>query len=107
MSHAKRSRPAERMGGTGPATNVALRFNSSIPAEQTKSSDISASFRGCYAVLVHGKRVRRHLYFNLPAASNAVRRAHSKGYAADMILVQLVPVDSRQLDQVNEVINNE
>lgn len=55
-------------------------------------------FRNCYAVLVRGKTVRRHLYFNLPAADRAVRRAHARGDSADLILVRLVPVDGRHLD---------
>ena len=49
-------------------------------------------FRTSYAVLVRGKSVRRHLYFNLPAAERAVRRAHSRGDRADLLLVELVPV---------------
>lgn len=56
-------------------------------------------FRNSYAVLVRGKAVRRHLYFNLPAAQRAVQRAEKSGYRAEMILVKLVPVDARHLDQ--------
>ena len=56
-------------------------------------------FRNTYAVLVHGKTVRRHLYFNLPAADRAVKRALGRGDKAELILVRLVPIDSRQLDQ--------
>jgi len=36
--------------------------------------------------------VRRHLYFNLPAAERVVRNANARGDRAEMILVQLVPV---------------
>nr|WP_146177679.1 hypothetical protein [Sphaerisporangium cinnabarinum] len=60
-------------------------------------------FRESYAVLVRGKTVRRHLYFNLPAAERAVRRARSRGDRADMVLVKLVPVDARQLHLLQEV----
>ena len=56
-------------------------------------------FRNCYAVLVRGKAVRRHLFFNLPAATRAVNRAKARGDRAEMILVRLVPVDARHLDQ--------
>lgn len=54
-------------------------------------------FRHCYAVLVRGKSVRRHLYFNLPAAERTVKRARGRGDRADLVLVQLVPVDAREL----------
>lgn len=57
-------------------------------------------FRNCYAVLVRGKSVRRHLYFNLPAAERQVKRAEARGDAASMVLVKLVPVDVRRLDEV-------
>jgi len=52
-------------------------------------------FRHSYAVLVRGKSVRRHLYFNLPAAERTVKRARERGDRADLVLVQLVPVDAR------------
>lgn len=59
-------------------------------------------FNDCYAVLVRGKTVRRHLYFNLPAAQRTVQRAHRRGDAADIVLVRLVPVDARHLyDEVD------
>lgn len=77
------------------------------PCADVPSGEIEQSFRGCFAVLVHGKSVRRHLYFNLPAAQNAVKRAHAKGYRAGMILVQLVTVDYRQFDTVEAVINDD
>lgn len=69
-------------------------------AEATKRA--GDHFRNCYAVLVQGKTIRRHLYFNLPAADKAVKRAHVRGDQAALILVRLVPVDARQLDQLNE-----
>lgn len=55
-------------------------------------------FRNSYAVLVRGRSVRRHLYFNLPGAQRAVERARARGDQADMVLVQLVPVDARHLE---------
>lgn len=55
-------------------------------------------FRNCYAVLVRGKTVRRHLYFNLPAAERTVKRALARGDHAELILVRLVPVDARHLE---------
>ena len=58
----------------------------------TDGSPADAHFRNCYAVLVRGKSVRRHLYFNLPAAERVVRNANARGDRAEMILVQLVPV---------------
>lgn len=57
------------------------------------------AFRNCYAVLVRGKTVRRHLYFSLAAAERAVKRAHDRGDQASLVLVMLVPVDDRKLDR--------
>lgn len=54
------------------------------------SDDGAAFFRDCFAVLVRGKTVRRHLY--LPAAERAVRRARGRGDVAEMVLVRLVPI---------------
>jgi hypothetical protein len=65
--------------------------STSLP-EQGDGSSADAHFRSCYAVLVRGKSVRRHLYFNLPAAERVVRNANARGDRAEMILVQLVPV---------------
>ena len=64
--------------------------STSLPEQGENSTD--AYFRDCYAVLVRGKSVRRHLYFNLPAAERVARRARARGDRADLILVQLVPV---------------
>lgn len=61
-------------------------------------SDAAVFFRHCYAVLVRGKSVRRHLYLSLSAADRTVQRARERGDRADMVLVQLVPVDARHLD---------
>lgn len=63
------------------------------------STDAAAVFRDCYAVLVRGRTVRRHLYFNLPAATRTVQRALERGDRAELVLVKLVPVDSRHLDR--------
>ena len=62
------------------------------PLHVTDTESADAYFRGCYAVLVRGKSVRRHLYFNLPAAERVVRNATARGDRAEMVLVQLVPV---------------
>jgi hypothetical protein len=56
------------------------------------ADETDAAFRYSYAVLVHGKSVRRRLYLNLPSAEGAVRRAHDRGDEAHMVLVELVPV---------------
>lgn len=63
------------------------------------TADAAVFFRDAYAVLVRGRSVRRHLYFNLPAAQRTVRRAIERGDRAEMILVKLVPVDARHLDR--------
>ncbi|WP_182354209.1 hypothetical protein [Flaviflexus huanghaiensis] len=83
-----------------PATTAEKAYD---PHADTRPAD--TFFRDSYAVLVRGKAVRRHLYFNLPAAQNAVRRAEKRGDRADMILVKLVPVDSRHLER--EVTSND
>lgn len=67
------------------------------PHADTRPAD--SFFRNSYAVLVRGKSVRRHLYFNLPAAQRALERAEKRGDRAELVLVRLVPVDSRYLDQ--------
>lgn len=67
----------------------AWRPDASVPSGEADGLEF---FRTSYAVLVRGKSVRRHLYFNLPAAERAVRRAEARGDRADMVLVQLVPV---------------
>lgn len=79
---------------------------STIPtATDGRADDTGAAvfFRESYAVLVRGRSVRRHLYFNLPAAERAVKRALARGDRADLVLVKLVPVDARHLDD-REVI---
>ena len=71
------------------------------PHSDTRPAD--SFFRNSYAVLVRGKSVRRHLYFNLPAAQRALERAEKRGDRAEMILVRLVPVDTRYLEEVTGV----
>lgn len=69
------------------------------------NSTANERFRDCYAVLVTGKNVRRHLYLNLPAAERVVKRAHARGDQAELLLVKLVPVapESRVLRRRAEV----
>ena len=69
----------------------------SVPTDAAASTERAADacFRHAYAILVRGKTVRRHLYFNLPAAERAVRRAMMRGDQASMLLVELVPVADR------------
>lgn len=62
------------------------------------SDDAADFFRTSFAVLVRGLSVRRHLYFDLPAAERTVRRAEARGDQAELVLVRLVPVDARHLD---------
>ncbi len=61
------------------------------------------AFRNAYGVLVRGKSVRRHLYLSLSAAERTVKRARERGDRADLVLVQLVPVDARELHLSSEV----
>jgi len=97
------SRRESRPAGNGTATqeSIAGQAPLTIPRAADNRQDDSPSamfFRESYAVLVRGKSVRRHLYFNLPAAERAVKRARTRGDRADLVLVKLVPVDSRHLD---------
>ncbi|MBG6238376.1 hypothetical protein IWX78_001331 [Mycetocola sp. CAN_C7] len=88
---------------TGAIRSSADELNSYPIVPQTSDilpeSDPGVFFRNSYAVLVRGKSIRRHLYFNLPAAARAVNRALARGDKADLVLVRLVPVDARHLDQ--------
>ncbi len=65
--------------------------------ESTGETPAADFFRTSYAVLVRGRTVRRHLYFNLPAAERTVKRAEARGDRAELVLVRLVPVDARHL----------
>lgn len=91
MSDTKRNDPA----GNGVESESDL-GGGSVPIV-SPDSDAAVFFRHSYAVLVRGKSVRRHLYFNLPAAERTVKRALDRGDRADLVLVQLVPVDTRHL----------
>ncbi|GEM_PF-3579927 len=71
------------------------------PRSDTRTAD--SFFRNSYAVLVRGKSVRRHLYFNLPAAQRALERAEKRGDRAELVLVRLMPVDARYLEEVTGV----
>lgn len=89
---ARESRPAGNEAAI--ANSVSLAAAPIIP-EGGEARNVEAAevfFRTSYAVLVRGKSVRRHLYFNLPAAERAVRRARGRGDKADLLLVELVPV---------------
>lgn len=91
---------------TNEAASEAGELTPSVPHTpdiQTGQTVAAAYFRNCYAVLVRGKSIRRHLYFNLPAADRAVSRALARGDRADLVLVRLVPVDARHLDQTEAV----
>lgn len=95
----ERGRPAGN--GTATQENIARQAIPILAAAADIDHDDAPAavfFRDCYAVLVRGKSVRRYLYFNLPAAERAVRRAAARGHRAELVLVKLVPVDSRHLD---------
>jgi hypothetical protein len=94
MPPGTRNRPAGTEAALGDLAGELIFTNG------TAESNAASYFRNSYAVLVRGKSVRRHLYFNLPAADRAVKRALARGDKADLILVRLVPVDARQLDQI-------
>lgn len=91
MSDTKRIRPADNR------TDSSDQQASGSTESVSPDSAAAVFFRHSYAVLVRGKSVRRHLYFNLPAAERAVKRARERGDRADLVLVQLVPVDAREL----------
>lgn len=107
MSLARESRP-ELAPGAAPESVVATHPQGTDGARfpHLSHTDAVARLRDCYAVIVAGKTVRKHLYFNLPAAKHAVTRAQARGATAHMILVRLVPVDHRQLDQLEAVITD-
>jgi len=91
----REGRPADNGAAISQSVQAGGPNESSLPdpvGGVTDDTAAGAFFRNCYAVLVQGRTVRRHLYFNLPAAERAVRRALGRGDCAEMILVQLVPV---------------
>lgn len=73
-----------------------------VAPDALANADATEFFRDSYAVIVRGRSVRRHLYFNLPAAERTVKRARARGAVAEMVLVKLVPVDARHLDMTVE-----
>ncbi|MFH5822271.1 hypothetical protein [Georgenia sp. AZ-5] len=88
----RESRPAGN--GTATRNNIAGQATTTLAAIPSTGEDSTAAefFRDSYAVLVRGKTVRRHLYFNLPAAERAMKRAAAQGDRASMVLVRLVPI---------------
>lgn len=76
---------ADDLVGTGPVAPI-------VPATTPDQPADTAAFREAFGIVVRGKSVRRHLYFNLPAAEPCVRRARARGDQAEMVLVRLVPV---------------
>ncbi|QAY62904.1 hypothetical protein ET495_06200 [Xylanimonas allomyrinae] len=85
--------PGRRTEGEGFTDQVGAGSLPILPTAPDVDHDTAAVFfRTSFAVLVRGKSVRRHLYFNLPAAERAVRRALARGDRADLVLVRLVPV---------------
>ena len=105
MSRARESRPG---GATRAASESVVatqdQYTGDTPRPHVDRAEAIARLRDCYAVVVAGKTVRKHLYFNLPAAQRAVARAEDRGATAHLILVRLVPVDHRQLDQLDEAV---
>lgn len=93
--HRGRPIPEAAPEGKSITTDTSILQSDAADRSEMGSADF---FRTSFAVLVRGRTVRRHLYFNLPAAERTVRRAHARGDKAELILVRLVPVDSRQLD---------
>lgn len=71
-------------------TSMTVSGTAAQPDEITRAA--SAAFDDAHAVIVSGRTIRRHLYFNLPAAERAVKRARARGDDAAMVLVRLVPV---------------
>lgn len=105
MFEPRASRPG---GGPGAARSAVAAHPESIGEASRPHlgrAEALSRLRDCYAVVVAGKTVRKHLYFNLPAAQRAVTRAKDRGATAHLVLVRLVPVDHRQLDQLDEAVS--
>lgn len=100
MTIANESRPG---GGSGAASSVVATRDQGIGLTLDAAT---ARLRNCYAVVVAGKTIRKHLYFNLPAAQRAVARAEARGATAHLVLVRLVPVDPRDLDTLEAVVDD-
>ena len=89
--------PGTRTSENQPGGRLAL-IVAEAPSRVTAGSGAESFFVNCHAVLVRSvKRTHRHLFFNLPAAERAVLRALARGDRAEMILVQLVPVQHLDL----------
>lgn len=108
MTRERESRPSTT-AGAAPDSVVATHPHDTetgtVP--HLTATDARQRLTDCYAVVVAGKTIRKHLYFGLPAAERAVRQAHARGAVAHLVLVRLVPVDHRQLDQLEAVIAGE
>jgi hypothetical protein len=63
-----------------------------LPPQTRHAAEAVSRFRDAYAVVVIGKAARRHVFFGLPAAERAVKRAHDRGDYAELVLVRLMPV---------------
>lgn len=101
---AHESRPG---GGSEAAESVVATHSQATapaPLAHLTRADAARRLTDCYAVIVAGKAVRKHLYFNLPAAQRAAERATARGAEAHLILVRLVPVDHRQRAELEAVI---
>lgn len=105
MTGQKEFRP-RATGAESESVRNAVAHSHSSPSEAPQpgnmppfTNDVSAleRFRNCYAVLVQGKRVRRHLYLNLPGAIRAMERAQARGDRADLVLLKMIPVNGRLL----------
>lgn len=108
MTRARESRPSMAAEAAPESVVATLPQNTeTAPVPHLTAAAARSRLADCYAVVAAGKSVRKHLYFNLPSAERAVRRAHARGADAHLILVRLVPVDHRQLDQLEAVIAGE
>lgn len=97
MTHDMENRPSE-------VTEAAPESVATHPQDTGFTRDAAMDrLTGAFAVIVAGKTVRKHLYFNLPAAQRAVARAETRGATAHMILVRLVPVGAHELDPLEAV----
>ena len=75
--------------------------------------DAAEVFADCFAVVVYGRSVRRHIYLALASAERAVHRAHERGDDASMTLVRLLPAEPtpiartvRRPDEVDAFLRN-
>lgn len=59
-------------------------------------------FNRAYGVLVRGAADRRHVCLSLAAAERTVRRARARGHRAELIVVMMIPVNARHLDDLED-----